>query len=107
MSTAGRSTVGNDLLVVRLTLPLLSRGELAVARAARASRTDMSRVRWALACSSRERRFARALLERRTNLWLFRTSQRAFGGDFLIVDASEPRIGSRPVLVLELKDGEP
>ena len=56
-----------------------------------------------------ELEFARALLERRTNLWLYRTSQRAFAGDFLVVDVSSPpaQAGRRRVVVVELKRGDP
>ncbi|MCO5165283.1 MAG: hypothetical protein M9894_02800 [Planctomycetes bacterium] len=92
-------------IVVRLTLPLLRRGDLALARAAGARRGDVAAVRRALACSGPERRFARALLERRTHLWLLRADQRAFAGDFVVVDLSPPRLERRAALVLELKQG--
>ncbi len=97
----------DEVLVVRLTLGLLSTGALALARAARARRSDVRRVRRALACSSHEVRFVRELLRRHTNLWVFRTSQHESAGDFLVVDVSEPRISERRVVVMELKRGEP
>ncbi len=60
-----------------------------------------------LALSGPEREFARELLRRKPNLWLYRCNQRAACGDFLIVDMSPPRSDRRRVLVLELKQGEP
>jgi len=54
-----------------------------------------------------ERRFVRELLRARANLWLFRCSQRAFCGDFVVVDMSEPRAGRRGAQVIELKLGKP
>jgi len=52
-----------------------------------------------------EREFARALLGRRRNLWLYRTNQRHFCGDFIAIDMSARR--DRRVHALELKHGEP
>ncbi len=49
--------------------------------------------------------FARALTAR-ANLWLWRVHQRAFGGDFVVVDVSAPRPQLRPVLAIDLKRGE-
>lgn len=94
-------------LVVRLTLPLLRRGELALARVAATRRADVAVARRVLACAGPERRFARALLERKANLWLLRSDQRAFGGDFVVVDCSPARVEDRAALVLELKQGAP
>ncbi len=48
--------------------------------------------------------FARALAER-TQLWVFRANQRAFAGDFVVVDVSSPWIDRRPALVVDLKRG--
>jgi hypothetical protein len=96
----------SDPKVVRLTLALLRRGELALARAAGPRRADLGAVRRALACNAPELRFARALLDRKANLWLLRTDQRAFGGDFVVIDVSPPRVTDRRALVLELKRGE-
>lgn len=103
VSTTRAEREEREVLVVRLTRALLAKGELALARAVHAERSDVRRTRRALACSRREVRFARALLERRTNLWLIRTSQHAFAGDFIVVDLSEPRVEERAALVLELK----
>jgi hypothetical protein len=50
--------------------------------------------------------FARALLEARSCLWLYRTHQRAFAGDFVVVDVSSPDVARRPVAGIELKRGE-
>lgn len=49
--------------------------------------------------------FARALLTRRRNLWLYRTNQRRACGDFVAIDMSAPR--DRRVYALELKSDEP
>jgi hypothetical protein len=48
--------------------------------------------------------FARALAER-THLWVFRANQRAFAGDFVVVDVSSPRVEKRPAVVVDLKRG--
>ena len=52
-----------------------------------------------------ELELARVLLDRRRNLWLYRTNQRHFCGDFVAVDMSAPR--HRRTYALELKSGEP
>ena len=59
------------------------------------------------ALASHEKRFARELLRRRRNLWLFRANQRCFCGDFLVVDMSHSRPARRRAYVIELKAGEP
>jgi len=51
--------------------------------------------------------FARALLAIQSRLWLYRTNQRAFAGDFVVVDLSSPVVARRPVYALDLKRGEP
>jgi hypothetical protein len=61
-------------------------------------------LRGALEFKDAELDFARALC-RRSNLWIWRVDQRAYGGDFLVVDVSSPRIDHRPVLALDLKRG--
>lgn len=55
--------------------------------------------------SEPERAFARTLLARRTNLWLYRCNQREACGDFVVVDLSPPDAARRPALVVELKAG--
>jgi hypothetical protein len=52
-----------------------------------------------------EDRFARRLLEAKSHLWLFRANQRAFGGDFVVVDVSSPARRRRRAFVLDLKFG--
>ncbi len=52
-----------------------------------------------------EKQFARILLERKSNLWLFRTHQQRFCGDFVVVDMSASDPGQRKVYVLDLKQG--
>ena len=91
--------------ISRLTLALLRRGDLTLARSLAPARRDLGATRRAFECSAPERRFAWALLERKTNLWLLRTDQRGFSGDFVVLDLSSPRLDDRPVLVLELKQG--
>jgi hypothetical protein len=61
----------------------------------------------ALELSGPEREFARELLRRKSNLWLYRSNQRTACGDFLVVDMAPPRPAWRRVVVLELKAGEP
>jgi len=50
-----------------------------------------------------EVRFARALARYKPNLWLFRTHQRCFCGDFVVVDMSSPTPARRSVYVIDLK----
>ncbi len=52
-----------------------------------------------------EKRFARRLLQRKRNLWLFRCNQRGFCGDFIVVDLSAELPRLRSVVVIELKVG--
>jgi hypothetical protein len=60
---------------------------------------------WRFALSSDERRFARALLDRRPQLWLYRTDQQGRAGDFLAVDMSAPRPDRRRLWAIEVKLG--
>lgn len=52
-----------------------------------------------------EKPFVKMLLERKQNLWIFRTNQQHFCGDFVIVDMSSPEPERRVVIVLDLKWG--
>jgi hypothetical protein len=52
-----------------------------------------------------EARFAKELLRRRGNFWVYRTHQARFCGDFVLVDMSSPRPAGRRVFVLDLKLG--
>ena len=77
-----------------------------------AADTDRSwaRCRLLLPCfelSRPERQFARRLLLRKRNLWLYRCNQREFCGDFIAVDMSSSRRPLRAVLLLELKARAP
>lgn len=56
--------------------------------------------------SGPERGFVRALLTR-PRFWTWRCNQRAYCGDFVIVDMSEPRPDRRRALVVELKTRSP
>ena len=49
--------------------------------------------------------FARSMLERGTRYWLFRSNQRLFCGDFVIVDMSPRHAGGRRSWVVDLKLG--
>jgi hypothetical protein len=89
-----------ESIVVRLPRKALARRD-APARLAGSWR---SWAAFAFKCD--ELAFARALLERRSNLWLYRSSQRAFAGDFIVVDLSRPAARARSALVLELKRGQ-
>ena len=57
----------------------------------------------AFALTRPEMRFARRLLKRKRNLWLFRCNQRGFCGDFIAVDMSAGLPRRRSVVVIELK----
>ena len=57
--------------------------------------------------SSRERGFARRLLRRRTQWWLWRTHQKRRAGDFALVDMSSPDPAIRTVWIVDLKLGRP
>ncbi len=59
----------------------------------------------AFALSPDEQRFADALTERHAQFWLYRSHQRAFCGDFVVVDMSAPRPHDRRVYAVDLKAG--
>jgi hypothetical protein len=54
---------------------------------------------------SHERAFVKTVLARRSNLWLFRTNQRRWCGDFIAIDMSSARRVDRRAYVMELKMG--
>ncbi len=56
---------------------------------------------------SQERAFARQMLSRKRNVWLFRCNQRQRCGDFITVDMSDPLPAARRVNVIELKQNQP
>ena len=78
-----------------------------VYRALRPARTEMARVVECFALCDDELGFARALLDKRSQHRLFRSNQRAFCGDFVVVDVSSPEIFRRRAVVLDLKLGAP
>lgn len=55
------------------------------------------------ALASQEARFCRAMLQTRTNWWVFRCNQKIFAGDFVLLDMSSARPEKRYVMVVELK----
>jgi hypothetical protein len=63
------------------------------------------RLQEVFAMSSREEAFARRLLSRKRNIWIYRCNQRGWCGDFVIVDMSEPEAARRRAVVVELKSG--
>jgi hypothetical protein len=87
-------------LLLRLPRAALGRRDAIV----RLAQNEIERSLFAFKCD--ELAFARALLERRPNFWLYRTSQRAYAGDFVAVDVSSPRRDRRSVVALELKRGQ-
>jgi hypothetical protein len=66
---------------------------------------QMARAVGAFAFKNDERAFARTLLTKKTELWLFRSNQHAFCGDFVVVDVSSPSRARRRAFVLDLKHG--
>lgn len=95
---------------IRLTRDVLTRQDAfraALRRVADAARADPAVTHHAYAFKADEARFARVLLARRTECWLYRANQRAFCGDFVVVDMSSPRAVGRPVWVVELKLAAP
>lgn len=52
-----------------------------------------------------EKLFAKTVLRIKQNLWVFRTHQQRYCGDFVIVDMSSPDPVLRPVYLLDLKAG--
>jgi hypothetical protein len=88
-------------LVLRLPRAALARRDVV----SRLATTWQARKLFAFKCD--ELAFARDLLAKRTNLWLYRTSQRGFAGDFVIVDVSSADVATRLVTFVELKLGEP
>ncbi len=68
-------------------------------------RLRIARAVGAFAFKNDEHGFARELLARKTELWLFRTNQQAFCGNFVVVDVSSPRPPRRRAFVLDLKQG--
>lgn len=52
-----------------------------------------------------ERQFVDGLIRRHRRFWVFRSNQRRFCGDFVVVDMSSPNPGYRPVWVIDLKHG--
>ena len=66
---------------------------------------QVARAVGAFAFKNDERDFARELLSRKTQFWLFRSNQHAFCGDFVVVDVSSPSRSRRRAFVLDLKQG--
>lgn len=95
-------------LVLEIPRRALARRDLVptlVARAIAPSRAHAAFVTSVFHLSEDELAFARALLERSTRYHLFRANQRAFCGDFVVVDCSPPRPRDRRAVVLDLKLG--
>lgn len=80
---------------------------LLVARALRPPASEAGLAVHSFAFKSDERHFARELLRRKSNLWVFRSNQRLACGDFVIVDVSSPVPAKRRAFVIDLKQGAP
>lgn len=74
-----------------------------VSRAIRPRRADWARAVHTYAFKCDEHGFARELLGARTELWLYRCNQRAYCGDFVVVDVSCPWPELRQAWAIELK----
>jgi hypothetical protein len=95
---------------IRLTRDLVARQDTfraALQRVADVARADRAVTHHAYAFKADEGRFARELLARHTERWLYRANQRAFCGDFVVVDMSPARTAPRRAWVVELKLGAP
>lgn len=94
--------------LLRLPFWLAARFDLALLLSHRAELSGTIARRWleVFALSGPETAFARRLLVRKRNLWLFRCHQRRFCGDFAIVDMSGPA-RLRRAWFIELKQGAP
>ncbi|MCB9743097.1 MAG: hypothetical protein H6740_10895 [Alphaproteobacteria bacterium] len=98
------------LRTLRLPPSLVDRGfrlERVLARHPDLNWSEGYRLLEGFTLSSRERCFAQRLLRERRNWWLWRCHQKAFAGDFLLVDLSEPRPQARRVIAVELKARAP
>jgi hypothetical protein len=94
--------------LLRLRGDVLARRDavnILVSRTLRPAAADLPRAVHAYAFKCDEHDFARDLLSARTNLWLYRSNQQAFCGDFVVVDVSSPDPARRPAYVLDLKRG--
>jgi hypothetical protein len=98
-----------DPFTLLLPLWLAKRFDLArvIKRELRGSWSEGYRLLERFDMSGPERVLVKTVLERRTNLWLFRANQRLACGDFLAVDMSPAGVADRRVHVIELKTGEP
>jgi hypothetical protein len=94
--------------LLRLPFWMAERFDLAMLLAQRTELSGSQARRWleVYALSGPETVFARGVLTRKRNLWLYRCHQRRFCGDFVVVDMSAP-VDLRAAWVLELKLGEP
>ena len=67
------------------------------------ARRGLQTTAWRYDLCPTEIRFARILLSRHPKLWMYRTDQQAFAGDFLLVDMSSPDPDRRRLWAIELK----
>ncbi len=100
--------MAEDPLIIYLPFSLVEEFNLAriIANDGRWSWSEGYALLKVFSLASHEKRFARELLRRRRNIWLFRTNQRRFCGDFITVDMSAATLTFRKVHVIELKTGE-
>ncbi|MCK6592621.1 MAG: hypothetical protein L6Q76_34125, partial [Polyangiaceae bacterium] len=78
-----------------------------VMRTFRPATADEGLAVYAFELKNDERAFARELLGRKSNYWLFRSNQRRACGDFVVVDVSSPHPARRRAFVIDLKQGAP
>ncbi len=69
----------------------------------RLGRAPADQLVHAFALCPDEQAFAATVSRRKPELWLFRSHQRAFCGDFAVVDMSAPQPEQRPVWLIDLK----
>lgn len=76
-----------------------------VRRSSLVPRHAVAETTHAFALTEDELSFARTLLSLHSQMWLYRTHQRGFAGDFVVVDLSSPEPTRRRVFAVELKRG--
>lgn len=95
-------------IFLKLSRAALARRDIVrriVQRSRSVPRHAVAETTYAFAMTEDELSFARALLSVQSQLWLFRTHQRRFAGDFVVVNVSSPDPAHRPVFAVELKLG--
>ncbi len=92
------------LLLPRRALARRDAVRVLVARLSKTRDFERAQLSSVFALKNDELEFARGIAAR-TNLWVYRVNQRAFAGDFVVVDVSSPDVQRRPAVALDLKAG--